>query len=437
MGNHRSQDGLETAGISSPIKGGAASNDEGNCVAALHETSLILRRPILDAAETLVGYEFKPASLSGELPSDAQMSGFVGQLAALLGNVEISRIADQKLIMLAVQGELLQQKVLDQLSCESLILSVSLPPVVPPQLVGFLKEAWSRGFCIALDNYADTPDQEYLLHAVSYVRIDVSRFNALEIARRAADLLEKSGVRLIASNVRSRDDFEACSKLPFDYYEGDFFTERPVRPGVRLDRDRIQVIALLNQVREKADLITIERGFRQDPTLVYQLLRYINAPGVGLSREINSIVQALTVLGYDQLYRWLTLLLFSGGHSAPRDRALLQVALVRGRLTELLGSLGVNGAERGGLFIAGVFSMLDALLGIPLREALSQIRLSPAVGAVLLEQSGVYAPYLQLTVACESGNQARIENLLEECCLSAEAVNRAHVEALLWAESLI
>ncbi|MGB0127408.1 MAG: HDOD domain-containing protein, partial [Rhodocyclaceae bacterium] len=298
MENHRPQDGIEIATIAlADVDRGRRDNDS-DCVGG-YENSLILRRPILDAAETLVGYELKPAGLSAGRPGDPRTSGFVSQLAELLGNLEIARIADQKLIMLAVQGELLQEKVLDHLSCDSLILSVSLPAIVPPQLVGFLKEAWSRGFCIALDNYADTPDQEYLLHAVSYVRIDVSRFNALELARRAADLLEKSGVRLIASNLRSRDDFEACSKLPFDYYQGDFFIERPLRPGVRLDRDRIQVIGLLNKVREKADLVTIERGFRQDPTLVYQLLRYINAPGVGLSREIQSIVQALTVLGYD------------------------------------------------------------------------------------------------------------------------------------------
>lgn len=410
--------------------------DEFSRDSAMNETSLILRRPILDAAETLVGYEFKPAGTPGEVPSEAETAGFVGQLGALLGNVEISRIADQKLIMLVVQGALLQEKVLDQLSSESLILSVSLPAVVPPQLVGFLKEAWSRGFCIALDNYADTPDQEYLLHAVSYVRIDVARFNALEISRRAADLLEKSGVRLIASNVRSRDDFEACRKLPFDYYEGDFFTERPMRAGMRLERDRIQVISLLNKVREKADLASIERGFRQDPALVYRLLRYINSPGLGLSREIQSIVQALTVLGYDQLYRWLTLLLFSAGHSGPRDQALLQVALVRGRMTELLGPRGIAGVEEGALFITGVFSMLESLLGVPLGEALSQIRLAPAVTAALVDRSGLYAPYLQLAIACETGNRAQLGSLLEECNLDAEAVNRAHLDALLWAESL-
>jgi EAL and modified HD-GYP domain-containing signal transduction protein len=307
---------------------------------------------------------------------------------------------------------------------------------MPSAFAATLKQVWAQGFCIALDNYAFTADQRYLLDAASYVRIDVSRFNGLELAQYSATLLDESGVRLIAANVRSRDEFDACRKLPFDYHQGAFFTTPRIRPEARIDQPRAQVIEILNLVREKAELAAIERVLRRDPTLVYRLLRYINSPAVGLNREIRSISHALVMLGYQPLYRWLTLLLFASGPDAPRKRALLTHALVRGRLMELLGRASLPGTETDSLFVTGIFSVLDSLLDIPLPQALEGIRLPPPVTAALLENMGIYAPCLQLAIACEGTGQVRINELAAECGLAPAAVNAAHFEALLWAESL-
>jgi EAL and modified HD-GYP domain-containing signal transduction protein len=142
------------------------------------------------------------------------------------------------------------------------------------------------------------------------------------------------------------------------------------------------------------------------------------------------------MLGHDQLYRWLTLLLFNHESSDGRNQALLRNALVRARFTEILGENRLPVELRGGLFITGILSMLDALLNIPMEQAIAPLNLSAATVDALLDGEGVYAPYLSLAIACEKGNQQSIEQLSTRLGMCDEEVNIAHINALVWSEGL-
>jgi EAL and modified HD-GYP domain-containing signal transduction protein len=142
------------------------------------------------------------------------------------------------------------------------------------------------------------------------------------------------------------------------------------------------------------------------------------------------------MLGHDQLYRWLTLLLFTHQESDGRSQALLRNALVRARLTELLGQDQLAKEDRDGLFIAGILSMLEALLNLPMVDILAALNLSEPIVEVLLHGRGIYAPYLHLASAFENGDAATIGQLTQALGLSHEAVNLAHMNALIWSEGM-
>ena len=95
-----------------------------------------------------------------------------------------------------------------------------------------------------------------------------------------------------------------------------------------------------------------------------------------------------------------------------------------------------HAAQRGGLFIAGMFSLLDALLNIPMTQALANLNLPDSVANALVHGDGPYAPYLQLAIACEHFDQEAIANLAANIDADADAVNLAHVNALIWSESV-
>jgi EAL and modified HD-GYP domain-containing signal transduction protein len=111
-------------------------------------------------------------------------------------------------------------------------------------------------------------------------------------------------------------------------------------------------------------------------------------------------------------------------------------ALVRARFTELLGGDRLKQGDRDGLFIVGVFSMLDALLNVPMNQAIANLKLPPEITQALLKREGVYAPYLELALASEEGEARILETYAAACGIDAKEINAAHAQALRWAEEV-
>ncbi len=268
------------------------------------------------------------------------------------------------------------------------------------------------------------------------MRFDISRSDALELGKEIVALLKETVRPLIAVGVNSEEHLEACRKLAFNYFEGYYFARPRLSAPHRLDNHRLKVIELLNLVRRHAEIKELEASVKHDAAITYKILRYINSPVNALQQEIRSIAHAMTLLGYDQLYRWLTLLLFASDKADPRSHLLLKNALVRARMVELLGGEKISGSDRDGLFLVGILSMLDALLNVPMEKALDGFHLPQQVSMALLKGEGIYAPYLDLAIACEESEQESIELLAAVCGLDAARVNAAHVDALVWAEEV-
>ncbi|MBL8508954.1 MAG: HDOD domain-containing protein, partial [Chitinimonas sp.] len=185
-----------------------------------------------------------------------------------------------------------------------------------------------------------------------------------------------------------------------------------------------------------AEITEIENALKRDVALSFKLLRYINSAGFGLSCEIHSFRHAVTILGYQKLYRWLTLLLVTASSDAGTPPALMKTAVTRGRLVELLGSHMLDGTDRDNLFIVGVFSLLDVMLDMPMEKILETLLLPDAVSDALLSRTGIYGPFLELAEACEDPEMADVPRLCEHLQLTPEMLNKAHVSALAWVEEL-
>ncbi len=246
---------------------------------------------------------------------------------------------------------------------------------------------------------------------------------------------------LIAEAPLDTEAFEDCLKRGFGGASGWFFLESLARPPLQAQAKKLSpahahLVRLLNLVRNGAEVSQIEAALKQDVALSFKLLRYINSAGFGLSCEIQSFRHAVTILGYQTLNKWLSMLLVTASKD-PAAPALMQAAVVRGRLMELLGAGFFAKAELDNLFITGAFSLLDALLGAPLADILELMRLPEAINDALLKGEGIYAPFLALARTVEGGDGAALARQVETLGLEPEACNRAVLSALGFADSLL
>ncbi len=266
-----------------------------------------------------------------------------------------------------------------------------------------------------------------------FVSFDARRFPADQLKMLAAKT-HALGIG-IAFNVFDAPTFQSCLDAGVNAAASWFFKNPGRPPAKALNPGQAQIIRVMNLVRSNAEIRDIEAALKLDVALSYKLLRYINSAGFGLSCEIQSFRHAVTILGYDKLNKWLSLLLATASKD-PMAPAGLHTALTRARLMEILSHGLVEKSEYDNLFITGAFSLLDALLGVSMDKVLESMSLPAAISDALLGQGGAYAPFLELAKASENEDGEAIAEQAGMLGLSSEQFNRAQMQALAFAETM-
>lgn len=396
----------------------------------------LARQPIVDGNHQLVAYEllFRDAPHAAAAHIEDAAAAGIDIISNTLCNMGTEWLLKGKLAFINMDTQLLMSDFSTLLPPDKVVLEVLETVEVTPEVLERLKSFKQAGFRLALDDYVHTPERADLLPLADYVKLDVLAHPAEGIIN-TVKAARKHGVKLLAEKVEKREQFEQYKQLGFEYFQGYYFA-RPENISTKVvNPTQANVIQLMEKVRQEADVKQIEEGFKRDVALTFKLLRYLNSAAFGLTCEIQSIRHAVSILGYRQLNKWLTLLLATASPS-PMAPVLTCTAVTRGRLCELLGAYHLPNGEQDNLFITGVFSMLDALLETPMEQVLERIAIPESVADALLSRSGIYGPILALTEACEQGEASRIESLAESLFLSPEQVNQAHLKALAWVEQL-
>lgn len=310
------------------------------------------------------------------------------------------------------------------------ILGRSFESAEAPALVEALKEC-GTSICLDVDESAKTA----LLSGAKF------RFIGFDASRIVVDRLkvlvaqtQSFGIP-VAFNVETSGVFDQVSSVGISAAATWFF-KKLTQPAVKaLAPGQAQIIRLINLVRNNAEVREIEAALKQDVALSYKLLRYINSAGFGLSCEIQSFKHAVTILGYEKLNKWLSLLLATASKD-PMAPALMHTALTRARFMELLAHDLVSKSEYDNLFITGAFSMLEPLLGVSMETILESMTLPEAIVDALLGRGGMYAPFLELAIASEGDDVVGLSEQVMMLGLTPSQFNRAQLEALSFASSL-
>lgn len=195
------------------------------------------------------------------------------------------------------------------------------------------------------------------------------------------------------------------------------------------------VAELIRRVDAEEPISRLEAVLRREPRLAFLMLRQLNSTASSLPMEVSSLGDAIMLLGYRRLRRWLALLLVSA-HGDPATKPLIFAAVRRGFVMEELVSADPDAELRGDMFICGAFSLLDRMLGRSFSDLFVDVAVSESVRRALIHGAGPCMPYLALATALELGERRAIVEAADRCRLSLEEVNSALLRALAAARSL-
>lgn len=400
----------------------------------MHQSNFLVREPLLDPKQRVVGYELTWQQASAAAFTADDLEQLVGFVASQVNGDDGAWLLRDKTLFLQAVPAMLSTDALYNMPPEHTVLSIKTSELANPSTLQAVQALRAGGVGILLREADLARIGNRLPTIASYVEV---RFSGADVAAQARSyaLLKQSTVHMVGRPVTTWADFDACAALGLDAFVGKLhLTPRPGADTKGMNPAQTIIMQLMQMVKQEADIQQIEAVLKRDATLSYKLLRFINSAGFGAGREVQSLRQALTLLGYTPLYRWLTLLLATASTSGYSP-VLLETAVVRGRLAELLGQKALGKSEAENVFVAGMFSLLDRLLGIPMQEVLEAIQLSDDVVAALLTRGGKYGPYLALAEACEL-NSALVASLAASLNLTPLEVNKAHLSALCWAQNL-
>ncbi|TXH90177.1 MAG: HDOD domain-containing protein [Rhodoferax sp.] len=298
-----------------------------------------------------------------------------------------------------------------------------------------LQDMHRRGFKLAMDYSVLTKPYETWLPLAAFIKFDLTVLKRDAVASFVKLAQAKSKATLIAEKVETAEQYEALHALGVGLFQGYWFAKPEMLQGQTIRPGQAHILRLINLVRKQASTDEIEEIFKHDPTLSFNLLRFINSAGFGMRKEVTSFRHAVMLLGLNRLFKWAALLLTTS-NAGNTPAAVGSTAVLRGRLMELLAQQSLPPEESDNAFVVGVFSLLDTMLGVPMETALATLSLPTSVTDALLLHTGPLAPYLELTLACENNDDAAFARTSELLNLNGAQVNMAHLEALAWAESL-
>ncbi|WP_148716222.1 EAL and HDOD domain-containing protein [Chitinolyticbacter meiyuanensis] len=401
------------------------------------EHAFIGRQPILNRQQQIIGYELlfrlNKDAVSAEFSSDMQAGTNV--LVNTISNMGTDWLVGSKLAFINVAESMLESNFLELMHPQRVVLEVVETTHATPELLARLKELRNQGFGVALDDFVLTPQTAPFMEYANYIKLDIQQLGLPQVPALSKEL-RKFPVLQVAEKVETKEEFKQCLDIGLDCFQGYYFAHPETLSAKVINPSYANILNLLNMLRNNAEIRDIENALKRDVALSFKLLRYINSVGFGLSCEIQSFRHAVTILGYQKLYRWLTLLLVTAGAETGAPPALLKTAVTRGRLVELLGSHLLDGQDRDNLFIVGMFSLLDVLLDMPLDRILETLILPESITDALINRSGMYGPFLELAEACEDPEMSEVPRLTEQLQITPDMLNRAHVQALSWVEEL-
>ena len=284
-----------------------------------------------------------------------------------------------------------------------------------------------QGYTIALDDFIYHESLKPLVKLANLIKIDIMSLDRNEI-RDHVQALRKHPVKLVAEKVETQQDFDYCKDLGFDYFQGYFFAQPKVIRSRRLPNNRIAILKLLRRLQDP-DITPdqFEDLVAQDVAFSYRILRYVNSAAYSLSRKIESIQQAVVIIGLQTIKSWTTLLAVSQVDNKPTE--LVVTAMVRGKMAEELARAEkYEGPDA--FFTIGLFSALDALMDNTMEEILTQLPLAEHISNALLHHQGVHGEILSCVLAYERGEWEQVKS----STLSMSRIRDCYLSAVHWAE---
>jgi EAL and modified HD-GYP domain-containing signal transduction protein len=394
-------------------------------------TVLMARQPIFSKSQDVVAFELL---FRGE--EEASVRAIKDDIATFdvvmstYANIVAGRGNKRLPCYIKITDEILLNDSLPELPPSLFALEILGRSEITPHFIAKVKECAQKGYRIVLADFDPRDSKfEHLLNVIHVLKLDIQRLGMAELPR-IIHKLRPYQLDLLADKVETKDEFRQCMEMGFSLYQGYFLSHPVPVKGKKISGNKVLLLQLLGELQqESATGASLEGIAINDPALTYKILKVVNSAAFNVPREVNSLSHAITLLGLEQIRRWIMLFLTTSEDGKPNQ--LTRNMLIRGRMCELLAEL--MGHENSmNYFIVGLLSQLDALFAIEMKVLLNEVPLNHELKDALLHLSGPLGETLKDVKNYERG---QFEELNES--VDRPLYEVAYRHSLKWSDQVV
>jgi EAL and modified HD-GYP domain-containing signal transduction protein len=416
----------------------------------------ITRQPILDLKNQVFGYELlyrtdPSTAIDGDTDEDAvavENADSPDTLESTESDHASSRVLADAVLALGLDAltsglpafvkfsrNLLLSDAATLLPAKSVVIELSGDIEVDGEVIDACSRLQDLGYAISLDDYtAGTDAEAALLSYVKFARVDMLQ-TAADDRKALADRLQPLGLQLIAKKIETAEMAAEVKALGYKLFQGYYFCKPTKVKAKGMPERRLAYLNLLSALnRENLTVSELEELVKHDVSLSVRVLRMINSAAYSLRHEVTSIRQALVLLGLDQIRKSASVWALAGANGGGTQE-VVAIALLRARCCELVGAELPGAEDGGGFFLMGLCSLLDAIVGKPIEEAVADMPLPAPIKGALLGEKNNERMVLDAVVAYEQGEWDASTKLLKKLKLKVSLPD-VYADALRWAREL-
>lgn len=411
---------------------------------ATHDNEFYIgRQPILNRQSEIRGYELLFRSNLGDNTSQRNdLYATSSVIVTLLNQIGIDNLIANYTGYINVENQFFENQLYETLPPKSFVLELLETSTVDNTLMDSVINLRKRGFRFALDDVI-LNDKTYLktfsplFPHVDIIKIDVRENTQSQIMTKIGFLRKHTNAKFLAEKIENVEEFYFYrDKMQFDLFQGYFFARPTIIHGERIDPKRSAIMELLHLIEQDADIDKLEAAFKRFPDITVNLLKFINSAAFGTRSRVNSIRQAIALLGYKKLFNWLMLLTYVYQTDNEFSHPLFELALQRAKMMETLTQY-VQGNKPELIdtaFLTGLLSLVNALFHEPAEKILKELSIADEIYEAIIAKTNVLGKLLFLIESNETNDIEEIQALLDEIKLSVTILNKASIESFLWAQ---
>lgn len=393
----------------------------------------LARQPIVDRDLQTVGYELlyraQDADQVARISNSNQATASV--VINALTEIGLETLVGNNQAFINIPMKLMYSDVLMGLSSRQIVLEILETVACNEATAAAMTTLKEHGFRIALDDFPTSDMEQPCVASAHYIKLDVLSEGVDRVVE-TVNRAHAAGLKVVAEKVEEWDDFELLKSTGVDYFQGHFFArpEMILRPSIRANKANLLSLLILLQ-DDDITLEAVANKVNTDLALSYRLLRLVNSAAIGMRRKVDSVQDAVHMLGLNTIRSMVYLSALTGvDGKAP---ALVKTALVRARFAELLAKK-TQLANPFSAFLVGLFSTLDGFYNQPIKQIVSELPLADTIAAALSERQGVLGEILEYVVFYERGQWLDGDETTDQL---NEVAPELYVAAIHWAENVL